>query len=141
MSDGLESVRIDRGLKGVHFERSGARWGPRLAQATPPSPPSPSPAAGLWPIGSGLCQTACAVGDNLNEREADMRTKGIHDLMGPVVGLLLAALYNPVWTAGILNAQDFALAVGAFLLLFLWNAPPWLVVFLCGASGALLGAI
>jgi chromate transporter len=53
-----------------------------------------------------------------------------------VVGLLLAALYNPVWTAGILNGWDFALATGAFLLLFIWKTPPWLVVFLCGIGGA-----
>lgn len=69
---------------------------------------------------------------------AQAALKGIN---AAVVGLLLAALYNPVWTAGILNAHDFALAVGAFLLLFLWNAPPWLVVLLCGAGGALLSTI
>jgi chromate transporter len=55
-----------------------------------------------------------------------------------VVGLLLAALYNPVWTAGILNAGDFALATGAFLLLYIWGTPPWLVVLLCAAGGAVL---
>jgi chromate transporter len=55
-----------------------------------------------------------------------------------VVGLLLAALYNPVWTAGILNASDFALATAAFLLLHIWRTPPWLVVLLCAAGGAAL---
>lgn len=58
-----------------------------------------------------------------------------------VVGLLLAALYNPVWTAGILNAGDFALATAAFLLLVMWQVPPWLVVILCAAGGAALGFI
>jgi chromate transporter len=58
-----------------------------------------------------------------------------------VVGLLLAALYNPVWTAGITNAGDFALAAAAFLLLFMWQTPPWLVVLLSAAGGALLAAI
>jgi chromate transporter len=58
-----------------------------------------------------------------------------------VVGLLLAALYNPVWTAGITNAQDFALAVAAFLLLFMWQAPPWLVVVLCAVAAAALSAL
>jgi chromate transporter len=53
-----------------------------------------------------------------------------------VVGVLLAALYQPVWTAAILNARDFALAVAAFLLLFMWRAPPWLVVALCAIAGA-----
>jgi chromate transporter len=57
-----------------------------------------------------------------------------------VVGLLLAALYNPVWTAGITNAGDFVLAATAFLLLFMWQAPPWLVVILCAAGGAGLAA-
>ena len=53
-----------------------------------------------------------------------------------VVGLLLAALYNPVWTAGITNAYDFALAIAAFLLLFMWQVPPWLVVVLSALGGA-----
>jgi chromate transporter len=55
-----------------------------------------------------------------------------------VVGLLLAALYQPVWTAGIINAADFALAIAAFLLLFMWQTPPWLVVVLSALAGALL---
>ena len=55
-----------------------------------------------------------------------------------VVGLLLAALYQPVWTAGITSAGDFALAIAAFLLLFMWQTPPWLVVILSAAAGALM---
>ena len=55
-----------------------------------------------------------------------------------VVGLLLAALYQPVWTVGITSAEDFALAIAAFLLLFMWRAPPWLVVILSAAAGALI---
>jgi chromate transporter len=58
-----------------------------------------------------------------------------------VVGLLLAALYNPVWTAGITSAADFALAVAAFLLLFMWQTPPWLVVILCALGGAAIAAL
>jgi chromate transporter len=52
-----------------------------------------------------------------------------------VVGLLLAALYTPVWTSAIDNAADFALGIAAFLLLVFWRVPPWLVVVL-GALGA-----
>ncbi len=55
-----------------------------------------------------------------------------------VVGLLLAAFYSPVWTNGILSKADFALATVAFLLLFLWRTPPWLVVLLCAAGGQAL---
>jgi chromate transporter len=55
-----------------------------------------------------------------------------------VVGLLLAALYNPVWTSGIAGADDFALGVTAFLLLFMWQTLPWLVVAFCAIGGAAL---
>jgi len=57
-----------------------------------------------------------------------------------VVGLLLAALYTPVWTSAILNAADFGLGIAAFLLLALWRVPPWLVVVLGAASAQLLAA-
>jgi chromate transporter len=52
-----------------------------------------------------------------------------------VVGLLLAALYRPVWTSAIFGPADFALGILAFLLLVMWRVPPWLVVIL-GAIGA-----
>ena len=55
-----------------------------------------------------------------------------------VVGLLLAAFYNPVWLSGILTKGDFALAAADFVLLFLWKAPPWLVVVLSAVGGQLL---
>ncbi len=52
-----------------------------------------------------------------------------------VVGLLLAALYTPVWTSAIFAPGDFGLSVVGFLLLVMWRVPPWLVVIL-GAVGA-----
>ena len=55
-----------------------------------------------------------------------------------VVGLLLAALYQPVWTSAILSAQDFGLALVAFVALMFWKLPPWLVVIAGGAAGWLL---
>jgi chromate transporter len=58
-----------------------------------------------------------------------------------VVGLLLSALYNPVWTSGILSAGDFVLGAAAFLLLFMWQTPPWIVVVLCALGGAGLATI
>jgi chromate transporter len=57
-----------------------------------------------------------------------------------VVGLLLAALYSPIWTSGITGPYDFALAVAAFLLLFMWQVPPWLVVVLSALGGAAIAA-
>ena len=52
-----------------------------------------------------------------------------------VVGLLLAALYHPVWTSAIHAPADFAVGIVAFLLLAMWAVPPWFVVIL-GALGA-----
>ncbi len=57
-----------------------------------------------------------------------------------VVGLLLAALYDPVWTSAILSAADFALALAAFTLLVFWKTPPWLVVMLTALGGWALHA-
>jgi chromate transporter len=57
-----------------------------------------------------------------------------------VVGVLLAALYNPVWTAGIIGPYDFALAIAAFLLLYMWRTPPWLVVAFGAVGGTLIGS-
>jgi chromate transporter len=52
-----------------------------------------------------------------------------------VVGLLLAALYMPVWTSAILGPADFGIGIAAFLLLVFWRVPPWIVV-LFGAVSA-----
>ncbi|WP_287985145.1 chromate efflux transporter, partial [Diaphorobacter sp.] len=52
-----------------------------------------------------------------------------------VVGLLLAALYHPVWTSAIHAPADLALALAAFAALVWARVPPWLVVPLCGAAG------
>ena len=52
-----------------------------------------------------------------------------------VVGILLAALYNPVWTSAIHRPQDFALALLALLALMVWKRPPWLVVASCALAG------
>jgi chromate transporter len=57
-----------------------------------------------------------------------------------VVGLLLAALYRPVWTGAIFGPADFGIGILAFLLLALWRVPPWLVVIL-GALAASAVAI
>ncbi|MBN8928530.1 MAG: chromate transporter [Rhodospirillales bacterium 69-11] len=54
-----------------------------------------------------------------------------------VVGVLLAALYTPIWTGAVTGPADFGLALAAFLGLTLWALPPWLVV----VAGAGLGAL
>jgi len=54
-----------------------------------------------------------------------------------VVGILLAALYDPLWTTAIVAPVDFALASMLFLMLVFWKVPPWIVV----VAGALGGTI
>ena len=56
-----------------------------------------------------------------------------------VVGLLLAALYDPVWTSAIGSARDVGLALGAVLLLAVWRVSPWIVVLVAAVVGATLG--
>ena len=55
-----------------------------------------------------------------------------------VVGLLLAALYDPVWTSAIHEPEDFGLALVALGLLAIWKWPPWLVVVLSAGVGQAL---
>jgi len=45
-----------------------------------------------------------------------------------VVGVLLAALYNPVWTAGVTDGRTFGLAVAGFIALQPGKVPAWAVV-------------
>jgi chromate transporter len=52
-----------------------------------------------------------------------------------VVGVLLAALFTPIWTGSVHTPADFGLGLVAFLLLTLWAVPPWIVVVL----GAVVG--
>jgi chromate transporter len=56
-----------------------------------------------------------------------------------VVGLLLAALYDPVAVGGISSVRDAALALAAFALLR-WRVAPWLVVVLTAAAAGMLYA-
>jgi chromate transporter len=58
-----------------------------------------------------------------------------------VVGILLAALYRPVWTSAIHSPADFGLGIAAFLLLVMWRVPPWLVVILGAVAASALASI
>jgi chromate transporter len=52
-----------------------------------------------------------------------------------VVGLLGAALYNPVWTSSVRTPADFGIVLVGFVLLTLWRAPPLLVVIVSALAG------
>lgn len=57
-----------------------------------------------------------------------------------VVGILLAALFDPVWTSSVHTPVDFAIALAAFAALVLWKAPAWTVVALTAVAGVLATA-
>jgi len=101
-------------------------------------------------VGAALCLAAIFVPSFLlvagalpfweDLRRTPAAQAALRGVNAAVVGLLLAALYNPVWTAGILSAGDFVLGAAAFLLLVMWQTPPWLVVVLSAVGGAVLAA-
>ena len=55
-----------------------------------------------------------------------------------VVGLLGAALYNPLWTSSVKSAGDFAIALLGFVLLTAWRTSPWVIVILGALAGVWL---
>jgi chromate transporter len=77
---------------------------------------------GVLPFWNSLRQRAAA--------QAVMR--GVN---AAVVGLLGAALYNPIWTSSVRTGGDLGIALIGFILLTTWRAPPLLVV----VTGAMLG--
>jgi chromate transporter len=58
-----------------------------------------------------------------------------------VIGILLMALYDPLWTNAIQAPSDLALALAAFGLLAFWRLPPWLVVLLTATGGVVLAPV
>ena len=58
-----------------------------------------------------------------------------------VVGIIGAALYDPVWTGAVLDLRDAGVALAGFVLLTFWRAPAWMVVALSGAAGVLLTVV
>ena len=58
-----------------------------------------------------------------------------------VVGILGAALYQPVWTSAVHSVWDIVLVVLAFILLVAWRTAPILVVAICAGGGILLGLL
>jgi len=70
-------------------------------------------------------------------RRYDLVRRAMLGVNAAVLGLLLNAFYQPVWTSAIHSAADFCLGIAAFLLLVHWKWPPWLVVALSAVAAAL----
>ncbi|MGS2779387.1 chromate efflux transporter [Robertmurraya sp. GLU-23] len=58
-----------------------------------------------------------------------------------VVGILISAFYQPIWTSSILAPIDFAFAAILFSMLVYWKLPPWIVVVTGVIGGALMTLI
>ena len=74
--------------------------------------------------------------DALRRRTSIQRA--LQGINASVVGILLAALYDPVWTSSIRSTGDFALALIAFTLLIFWKQSPLRVVVFTALGGAAL---
>jgi chromate transporter len=74
--------------------------------------------------------------DGLRRRpDAQAALRGVN---AAVVGILLAALYDPIWVSSVRGPADFALVLAAFVALVLWKAPAWAVVAATAAAGVLV---
>jgi chromate transporter len=69
---------------------------------------------------------------------AQAAMRGVNAAM---VGLLGAALYNPLWTTSVRSPEDFGIALVGFVLLMVWRLPPLLVVIVSAIGGAALSTI
>jgi len=73
--------------------------------------------------------------DLRNEPHAQAVLLGVN---AAVVGLLGAALYDPIWISAVRGPLDFAIALTAFLALQVWKAPVWAVVGAAALAGWVL---
>ncbi|MGA2549759.1 MAG: chromate efflux transporter [Burkholderiaceae bacterium] len=74
-------------------------------------------------------------------RANNMARKAMAGINAAVVGLLLAALYRPIWTTSVTSWSDFALALADLWALSFWKLPPWLVVLFSALLGWVLQTI
>ena len=58
-----------------------------------------------------------------------------------VVGLLLAALYDPIWINTIKSPSDFAISIGILCMLVIWRRPIWVVVLTSALIGQIISMI
>lgn len=114
-----------------------------LGAAMPPGarswPEAASWVSGLWCLLAIFLPAWLLIGGALpfwrrlrEERWAQAALAGAN---AAVVGVLLAALYDPVITESVRGPRDVAAALVAFALLEAWKAPPWLVVAASAAAG------
>ena len=88
---------------------------------------------GIFLPGILILLAALPFWDNFRKRpSAQAMMRGVN---AAVVGILGAALYNPVWTSSVQGPRDFAIALTGFVLLVAWRAPPLVVVVFSAVAG------
>ena len=96
---------------------------------------------GLWAVGAIFVPSVLLVAGTLpfwqTLRSQPGAQAALRGANATVVGVLLAALYNPVWTAGVTGAHSAALVFTAFAVLQVWKLPPWAVVIAAAGLGQL----
>jgi chromate transporter len=68
-------------------------------------------------------------------RGAPLARRALTGVNAAVVGLLAAALYDPVFTSGVEGAPTMLTAAAAFVALSSWKSPAWAVVLVAGLVG------
>ncbi len=114
-----------------------------LGAVVSPSPHGIAGAAlglvGIFLPGMLILLGALPFWDSFRKREdAQAVMRGVN---AAVVGLLGAALYNPLWTTSVKTPGDFGIALVGFVLLTVWRAPPLLVVVVSAIGGIALALI
>ncbi|WP_311976768.1 chromate efflux transporter [Bradyrhizobium aeschynomenes] len=91
---------------------------------------------GIFLPGMLVLLAALPLWDSFRKRAgAQAMMRGIN---AAVVGVLGAALYDPVWTSTVHGPKDFAVALVGFLLLVAWRAPPLVVVAFSAGAGVVM---
>ncbi|QPC47423.1 chromate efflux transporter [Mangrovibacillus cuniculi] len=62
-------------------------------------------------------------------------TAALMGVNAAVVGILLAALYDPIFTSSVIEVWDFVIVIVAYVALQSWKVPAWLVVLLTAVAG------
>lgn len=71
-------------------------------------------------------------------RQSIHMQRALRGVNAAVVGILLAALYDPIFISTVGSAADFAIVCILFIMLQFWKLPPWIIVIAGAISGILL---
>ena len=71
----------------------------------------------------------------------DIFLRAFKGINASVIGLLVAALYNPIILSSLSGLEDIILILIAFVVLFFTKIPQWLAVFILSTSGWVLSIL